>query len=1473
MQTWVAGRAAGWLSKEWGTEVKIGGLDISWFLNVVLQDVSVKDLHGNVLLKSSDIELDVSKIHVKNRFLKLRQIDVKNAEIYLTKYLTDSTLNITFITDYFAVAPDAEPKKPWFLKFESVKLENCTFAYNNQDFIGMGRGMGAPKQAYDPAGIRTQDPNLSSGSSGNTAGFDHKVMDYNHMLISGIDLEAEDIVIAGDSVVFNLKNLNAMESSGFDLHRLSGLVTIKPDKIITRELRILTPGSNISTDLTLSYSDISQFSNFLDSVQINATFSPSSLNLDEIRHFAQSLDGMDMLLHFDGKVRGSISSLKARNFNFSFGSGTAFKGEITLDGLPDIEETFIHLNARKFTTDYYDLAEIRLPGNKRIEFPEELKNVGVIDVKGFFTGFVYDFVASADFYSSIGKLETDLSLKTGQKKSLRYSGQFNLIEWDLGKTFNKSDVLGKASIQSSVDGEIQNANENNLDFDAVVQKFELLRNEFNDISINGTLINKVFNGDLTMKDELANLDFKGMVDFSDTIPRMNFNATLKDAWLSQLNLWERDSTSVISTKMDLDFEGSNLDNLLGYMRFDSTVYSEGGKEYFVKEIELSTQQINHNTKKLTLASDILDASIYGAYTFADFYQSIYGIINLYLPSLRLDNTENQEVASVKTEQMFDYSVQIKNLDPITEIFLPDFELVSDAALFGSYYSNNNTIILNGLADKFIYKGIEFNEWYVRSKNLGGSFELISGVSEAKHVQEDKSKNIGIENFILKAFMQGDSINYNMKWDDEAIENHTIGEIAGYLTFNDPPKIRGRFTDFNVTINDMPWFAQQQNDIIIDSTAILVDNLSIRSNNQRLALSGKISNDPNDLFTLSFSDLNASEADLLINAKNVDLDGIITGDVYLKDLYNTKQIEARVDVKDFAFNKEHMGDATVKSSWDHDLSAINVLVDIIYHGNIGTHLPLSAQGLIYTSRKAKSNFDLDVKVKNYKLASLNPFLRGIASNIKGFASGDLKLLGTFRDPVITGDLDLLRTQLKIDYVNVTYSFADKVHLDSTSIRAKNISVYDSLGNVAAMDFKMLHNSFRDIYLDIDIAARAVNALNTTSRNNSLFYGKAFATGDLKISGSLKEINIDIDARSDPNSYVYIPINLAVDATESTFIKFVGAETSGKSRVPIYTRSESGTNVRINLQVTPSAGIQLFLPENIGNIKGTGSGNIQMGVTRQGEFSIYGDYRMDQGSFLFTLGNIINRTFSIQNGSTISFNGSPYDADINLSAIYKLKAGLKGISTEYAGTSIPVDCIIMLKNDLYNPDISFSIRLPEATNEVNQIIYAAIDTTNQVQMTQQMVSLLVLKTFSVSSAPTLTSTSVGASSIDILTDQLSNMLSQLIEDVDIGVKYRTGDNLTDEEVEVALSTNLFNDRVSIDGNVGMYTTATTQGANNIVGDVVVDVKITPDGRFRIKAFNKSNPFDLTTPSYNAYKQGIGVYYRYEFDKFKELFRRRK
>lgn len=1413
-------------------------------MNVELKDVVIQDKSGRDILNAQQIKADLGKLNRRTRYIGIYTLSLQKAEINLTLNASDSLMNYSFLVDYFSGTPTSPSKpetKPWSIGISGIDLQDCKINYDN---------------------------NLKS--------FSERGVDFDHLSISNLNLDLRRLKVDGDSITARINSLSFDEKSGFILNEFYTEITVSPEKIAARNLHIKSPSSDLRLDLTFTHNDYGAYSEFIDSVKITGNFSESTLNLNDISYFAPELTGMANEIRLKGNVKGTISSLKARQFSFGFGRNTKFEGNIDMDGLPDIEETFIHLKVKSLTTDYPDLKGVKLPGNESLDIPADIMRLGLVRINGYFTGFYNDFVSSATFKTAIGTMVTDLSLKMGKTNIINYSGHLNLKDWDLGKTIPDAGQFGKVDFSSAIVGRIEDYKIFDVDMDAVVHKIGLYGNEFHNIKIDGELKNREFNGELTLRDKLIDLDFRGIVDFTDSLPRINFTSTVKNAYLTKLNIWDRDSTSCLSTRMDLDFTGTNIDNLLGSIRFDSTVYSEKMLQYRLKELTLITSEIWGGNKSLSLKSDFADADFSGKFTFADFYYSLTNIISTYIPSLQLSTTKDYKV---EKEQLFEYTINIKNTEPLTELFLPDLRLESEATLFGSYNSTTETILINGQAGKFDFKGVHFNDWYIRGQNLGRSLQVVTGTSSIIWKEPDQSdpQRLGIDNFAINTFLQGDSIQYSFRWKNTDTLTRNSGVIEGTMLFAGSPQINITLDTVDLVINNAGWYLTQEGDIIVDTTEISVNNLIIGGDGQKLRLDGRISKNKDDEFNLWFDHFDISNLDALISQTNLNFDGVVNGKVTLTDLYNNPTLQSDLTVEKFAFNDEQMGDARILSWWDNEKSGLGIDANIIYHGNVGTHSPLSIKGFIYPGERKEGNFDLDIGLVNYKLASLNPFLEGFASNLKGMASGNVRMDGTFEKPDITGSIQLLRTQMKIDYLNVTYSFADEVKIGTGLISANNIMIYDSLGNTGLLDFRLTHNYFQDMKLDMSVNANKLAGLNTTLKQNELFYGSAFATGLVTIKGPFSDLTMNINVRSEENTNIFIPINLAVDASENEYIRFLSNNETDATE-NIYETNTSGLNLDMLLDVTKEADIQIFLPEDIGNIKGNGSGEIRMGIDTRGDITMFGDYIMNEGTFLFSFKNILNRVFSIERGSVISFRGSPYEADIALRAVYKLRASLKSIPEiadipQYAGKTVPVNCIISLKNNLYNPDISFSFQLPEADQDLRQLVYSSIDTTNDAIMAQQMVSLLLMKSFSFSAGNTNLAASVGSSSFEMLANQLSSMLSQIAKGVDIGVNYRTGDALSSEEIELALSTHLFNDRVTVDGNLGMTTTGSTQNANNLVGDVIIDVKITPDGRFRIKAFNKANnPYDLSS-TYATYKQGVGVYYRYEFDKFSEFFRRSK
>jgi hypothetical protein len=205
-------------------------------------------------------------------------------------------------------------------------------------------------------------------------------------------------------------------------------------------------------------------------------------------------------------------------------------------------------------------------------------------------------------------------------------------------------------------------------------------------------------------------------------------------------------------------------------------------------------------------------------------------------------------------------------------------------------------------------------------------------------------------------------------------------------------------------------------------------------------------------------------------------------------------------------------------------------------------------------------------------------------------------------------------------------------------------------------------------------------------------------------------------------------------------------------------------------------------------------------------------------------------------------------------------------------IDVNAVMNLSGKLMKPTITFDIQLPNADDQSRNLLASQI--TSEEEMNRQIFALVMFRNFWPSQGGGLeTAGGVGANASEMLSAQLSNMLSQLSDDVNIGVNYQQGNAATKEAINLTLSTQIFNDRVSIDGNFGTQATATTNtNTSNLVGEFNIEVKITDDGAVRVKVFNRSNQYLLVTNDV-PYTQGVGIFYRKEFDVFDDLKKHRK
>ncbi len=507
------------------------------------------------------------------------------------------------------------------------------------------------------------------------------------------------------------------------------------------------------------------------------------------------------------------------------------------------------------------------------------------------------------------------------------------------------------------------------------------------------------------------------------------------------------------------------------------------------------------------------------------------------------------------------------------------------------------------------------------------------------------------------------------------------------------------------------------------------------------------------------------------------------------------------------------------------------------------------------------------------------------------------------PDISGVLNVNAKKIRVNYLNTVYNFSHEIIIKNNSFDFNDLVIYDINHNKAVVDGKVYHDNFKNFQLDFDIRTYKFMCLNTTEANNNLYYGKGYVSGIVNISGYMDNILIDAKVKTESvvsNDRVdkinlltktemtkfYIPLSGSGELSENNFITFVKKDSSIHVK-DAYKVQLGGLKLNFDLEVTPDAEVQLIFDQKVGDIiKTRGRGNIKLNIDTKGEFKMYGDYVLESGDYLFTLKNTIYKKFDIERGSTIKWTGSPYKADLHLSTVYKAHALLNPFFSDVISNTsqinlkkrYPVDLKLLMTGDLMSPDINFNIGIPTVDASTRQKVLSYID--NETELNRQVFSLLFLNSFVTpsqlnNSGDKLTNTAergsvaAGATTSDLLSSQLNNMLSNVSQSFDVGINYRPGDVISKEEYAVALSTQLFNDKLSIDGNVGVNNN--NQNANNIVGDVNIDYKLTDDGKVRLKAFNKTNDVTSQVLSAGPYTQGVGAFYREEFDTIGELYRR--
>ncbi|MFN5619994.1 MAG: translocation/assembly module TamB domain-containing protein [Flavobacteriales bacterium] len=1428
VQSWIGRRVADYLSSEWNTEVSVGRVSIDLWARLHIDDIYIEDQRKDTLLFIEHLHASKYTFDRQTGKLVIAGVELNRPYFNLVRHKQDSLLNYYFLVDYFD-SGDTTSAQESDIRISELSLKNGRFNYINEH----------------------RDSDTTFG------------IDWNHLQLSAIDLSVSQFSMLDDSIHATVNTLSAQEASGFKLHELSHELTLANNIVDMRNTRLAFEESDIRGDLRFEVNSIDDFDYFDTRVPMQHEFHEAKLNMNDLSYFAPELRGMNQPVVINGTVKGTVANLKGRKLSLTLNDHTRFEGNVDMEGLPELSQTYISLDIKELTTNKEELEQIPLPpfdGHTFVEVPGNFAALGQITYRGDFTGFISDFVSYGMLQTAIGDIRTDISLKEDTARNdYRYSGSIELKQFNLGQFYDVS-ALGPVSCNFNLDGSGLELKKVDAGFNGTISEISANGYTYHNIQTIGNFKHRAFNGEVHIDDPNLMMDFAGTIDFTKAQPLLAFDADIRHANLDELNVLKDYDYSAVSGEFHVSSEGLEFEKFVGEIVMSDFTYCAMNRDYALNNLKITASRTG--TPVMTLVSDLAFAEISGEYKLSQIPSALAEIASRIFPSFQPPIREHKD-------QQFTVLAQIYDVSQITEVFVPELviapgtrvnlEVNEPAGFFQTILSSPHIEYADTRLESITFDVHHPDEsFYVTA-----SCDMLN------------SGGIIFRDIAVDGRTQQDTLFTAITWNNG--NRQFEGDINGRLAIQDFDAYDFFFDASTFTLEKERWAFTPGAHVSMDSSDVNVNGLTIFNGNQRLTIGGTINASPSSALNIQIAAFDLSNLNVFVG-EDYRFEGIVSGNAQIADPYHEIIFRSDIDLAQLVINDRAIGDLHAQTAWDprlHELRIDGSLEkDAKASLGLNRYTPLSFAGY-YRPRDEKSPLDLTATINLLDLEFINAFMEPEILDIQGFASGTMAITGTPDAPQMRANALLRDASIYVYYLNTKYYIEEQIGVYPDMFTFDHIRIHDEKGKQGYLTGQMLHDNFGDWNFDIMIdMEEPMLAMNTTEELNSMYYGQAYTTGNVNIYGYEDQLEFDIALKSEKGTTLAMPMGVNDEQTFENFIRFKSPNDSIQAEEPL---NLSGIKLNLQMEITPDAEFKIIFDESVGDVmSGAGRGNLQMEINNLATFNMYGGVELTRGDYLFTLKNLINKPFRIKPGGTISWFGDPFGGEMDLQAIYDVSASLYDLIQDPAyqnGQRVPVDLGMNLTGKIFNPGIDFSIDLPTVDQVTKSRVNAVISTDQE--RNRQAFALLVMRRFV--SPPNVTadhsSTSAfAANGTEFLSSQISSWLSQISDDFNLGFNYSPGDDISNEEIALALGTQLFNERLSLSSNFGVSrnngTSQANQNATNIIGDIRIEYKITPEGRIRLVMYNESNDFRATTVQQSPYTQGVGIIYREDFDTFDEF-----
>lgn len=1424
IQTYIGGCVADALCDKFGTKVKVGRVDLGFINRLILDDSYMQDKNGEQMLRVSRISVKINLLALANGQIEITSAQFFGLHANLYKATPEAKPNFQFVIDALASKDSTKQKTPLDLQINSLIIRNGEISY---------RVLSRPSR---PGKFSADDINARNISA--------------HIIINRI---------TDDSLNVKVKRIAFDERCGFKLKSLSLSAIACRTKTKIENFKLELPATLIQIPSLQASYRMKNGQIEMPTLQFDGSIKAPYISPSDLAVFVPTLTRLNMRPALDIQFNGTGSSLTVNKISINTTDGSlqlvANGGVKNYPANPSWYTNIDQLKAgQQAISNIYAVAT-----GKNV--PNIIERLGNVQITGYVGGDKKNIASEGKLNTSPGNLTLAFD-----KRGDKITAHMETVRFDIGSLVN-DNKLGHISANLNVHG----SSKDNFAAQGRVYDFDYNGYKYRSLNLNATYRNKRLEGKANIDDPNVQLTAIGTFVNNGAKPNLQLKANIAHFEPNTLRLTDKWQQTAFAANIACDIKGSDINNADGSIELHDFAMRGPETEYNINNVSVKTGYNNGN-HFLDVDSDFGTIDINGHFSYNTIVRSVLNMVAAKLPTIPgLTHKPQREFND------FTLNASLNSTEWMNRLLGIPLEIHRPLNISGEIDDKNEKINLWCDVPSFTFNGNRFSDAFV---NVESPSDTLKADIRIKKLA-DRGKYMALH---LNAGASDNHLNTSLSFSNN--ERHPLKGIINSSTVfaKDEEGVSTAYIDVlpsRATIGDTTWHVAPSS-IIYSKNKLQVNSFSVSHDNQMLAINGTATKSENDSLLVTLNDIDVSYVLNLVNFHSVDFFGMASGEARIAGAFSEKPLlSADVIVKDFKFETGRMGTLYANVGYNHEEGNIEINAVAKDEDNRWTDI----NGYV----SPKHNYiDLAIDAHRTRAEFMESFCGSFMDNVNADINGNVNVVGPLNNINLVGKA-VVDGSVRLSALNTTYWMrGDSVTFVPDEIKFKGDTLYDRNGNIGIMTGSIYHKHLTNLSYALKVKAKNLLAYDTHSFGDNTFYGTAYVTGDCDIKGKSGEVVIDIDAVPEKNSIlVYNAADQSsIGSTDFITWKDNNVEETDSTDTEHNNKVDISTNIRLNFLINcnPNATLKLIMDEKIGDyITLNGDGVLRASYFNKGSFDIYGNYIVDHGVYKLTIQNIIKKDFTFQKGGSISFGGDPYNAALNLKALYVLNSvslADLNIGRSFSNNNVRVNCLMNITGNPNSPKVDFDLDMPNMSNDIKQMVYSLLNA--EEEKNQQVLYLLAVGRFmaqnnnnnATGETPQYSQTSLAMQSFlsGTISQQLNSVLSNVINSSNwnFGANISTGtEGFNNAEYEGMLSGSLLNNRLLFNGQFGYRDNA--NATTSFIGDFDIKYLLFPNGNLAINVYNKTNDRYFTRNSLNT--QGLGVIMKKDFTRISDLFFWRK